>query len=243
MKLLTCLLLLLLPQIVVAQTFSDELNKIDSSEWRVDLPSSASGIQVVGSTVRLSNRAYLSPSTSANGDVAVEFDWLWLEDPKLVKAAKAKPELRRQYTDNLMVVLYSDGSIKESRSWEPSNGLKLVVNTGYGEVSLVRDDGETSKKLGEVYISTKDGQVFLEKSTGPNPAIDPNCWYRVHVSQKRGMMNVSLQRIDEKSRKTQVLQVRSVEALAHSRILICNRETNAGATMRSEVRNVQVSTP
>lgn len=231
--------LLLVPTTAHSAIFRDALGKFHSSEWRVDLPSEVSGLSMAGDCATLTNRAVLSPHVLAESGARVAFDWRYEADPRLADAAKTQndPELQRRYVDTITVVLHTDGALKESRSWEAKNGIKAVLNAGYGEISVL--DGD--EKLAESYCMTVgDSRVVTDKSSSSTPAIEPNTWYRVVVAHLDGKVTVSLQGPGN-DEPVEVLSTEiSPRNMKGSRILIYNREANAGATMRSQIRNVAI---
>lgn len=117
-------------------------------DWEVRLTGPGSGVQNLGEGVALMFRPHLVSKAEWKGGT-LSFGWEPSKHPE-------KADDGRVYGDHLVVVLSSDGSFREERSYEVKTGIAVRLNSVTGDVQVSKAvDG----------VSFEDLKVF--KGTGP----------------------------------------------------------------------------
>ena len=99
------------------------------SDWNYEMTGPGSGIQHLGTGVRLLYRPHLVSKSDWNAPSVLSFSWQPTKAPE--KAADG-----HVYGDHLVIFFSSDGSFQEQRSYEMKHGIAVRMNSVTGDVSV-----------------------------------------------------------------------------------------------------------
>lgn len=144
--------------------------RLSPERWEVSLPGPGSALQLHDKELLIANRAYLLSRGTWDGG-SIVFDWK--------PAESRKADDGHVYGDHIAVLLFSDGTIRKERSYEPLSGIVVRIDSTRGDVYIQSADGEGGMKN----LATKKGDG--------NP-IDPTTWHEVAVTYDSKELAVSL---------------------------------------------------
>ncbi len=138
----------------------EDFSRLDESRWSIRYPGPGAATQLLQKEFVLLNRPYLLSKQEWPGG-EISFQW----KPSVL----VKGDDDRTYGDHIAVLFFSDGSIREVRSYEPLTGIVVRIDSVTGDCYI--QQAINGPELFENLIHFK----------GVEP-IDPEAWHTVKVT-------------------------------------------------------------
>lgn len=221
---------------------------LGDTTFKVVRPSDDSKLVQVDESAFLQSRVYMYHPEQFDGDCVVDLDWRWWENTPAKKFAEENADdyadFRRQIADHLLIILRTDGELQTERSWESLNCVKVVINAGYGEISIVKSIDGKNEVIASTHITANLAEVKLEKSISQTEPAIMSGWYHVKVSLRGDKLAAYLQPRKKGELPVKVIEASvSAEGLGGKQVAVANREIINNVPSLTQIKRLTVAKP